>query len=97
MSQKLKYLVMGLVMGAGIIFLLAMMGTTNADQKKTVPPDQVGTYQLAAGNSFYVVLDTRTGKIVEMKGEIAKPRAAQLVSENYDTFDVRVSGEITVR
>ena len=67
---------MGLVMGAGVIFLLAMMGmmgTMNTDQKKTVPTDHVGTYQLAAGNSFYVVLDTRTGKFVEMRGKISKP------------------------
>ncbi len=96
MSDKLKYLVMGVLMGAGIIFLLAMTGTMNTDQKKTVPTDQVGTYQLAAGNSFYVVLDTRTGKVVEMKGEISKPNAS-LADDFPSSLSVSVSGELGIR
>jgi hypothetical protein len=35
----------------------------------------VGTYKLAAGNTFRVALDTRAGKVVEMKGEVSKPLA----------------------
>ena len=95
MSDKLKYLLMGVLIGAGIIFLLAMTGTTNTDQKRTAPTDQVGTYQLAAGNSFYVVLDTRTGKVVEMKGEITKPNAS-LADDFPSSIDVRVSGELGI-
>ena len=97
MSNKFKYLAMGALMGAGIIFLLAMTGTTNTDQKQEVPTDQIGTYQLAAGNSFYVVLDTRSGKVVEMKGEISQPSVSRPVALSFgDTIKVDLSGGIEV-
>jgi hypothetical protein len=68
-----------------------MTGTMNTDQKKTIPSDQVGTYQLAAGNSFYVVLDTRTGQIVETKGEISQSTA------KLADWPIRPSIEITLK
>jgi len=97
MTSKFKYVAMGVLLGTGIIFLLAMTGATNTDPGKAALTDQVGTYQLAAGNSFYVVLDTRSGKVVEMKGEISQPSANRPVDLSFgDTIKVTLQGGISV-
>ena len=54
MAEKHRYLLMGMIVGAGIILLVAMANGTSTAQKDNALKDQVGAYQLATGNSFYV-------------------------------------------
>jgi hypothetical protein len=62
MSDKVKYLLIGLLLGAGLIFLMAQATSGTS----------AGSFQVAAGSNFYVVLDTRSGKVVEVKGDYSK-------------------------
>ena len=56
---------------------------------------QIGAYQLAATNGHYVVLDTRSGKVVEVKNFVASPNAS-LAGYANSTVDVHVSGSLEI-
>jgi hypothetical protein len=61
MSEKFKYLVMGAVLGVGILLLSSMAGKETSAAKE--PANPVGTYQVAAAQWYYVVIDTRSGEV----------------------------------
>jgi hypothetical protein len=93
MSEKARYLGFGLVVGASLIFLLGMAQSSFVNKQNS---EQVGTYQLAAGNGFYVVLDTRTGKITETKENPTRLSKFLTSLDSGDRLQVDVGGELVI-
>lgn len=69
MSEKAKYMLIGAALVLAVVVFLS-----------AGPPGSVGTYQVAAGGTFYVIIDTTTGQVVanQCGGCVPSPGPVQL-------------------
>ncbi len=86
MSEKARYMVVGAILALAIVVLVSAVSARGEG-------NGAGNYQVAAGSSYYVVYDTRTGKVIEMHGELTKPKATLA---DYVDGSIRPSGSIDI-